>query len=223
MIAKTRRTALTSVLTISLSLPMLTACASSSSNNRKANTKSETSVEENDYRNDLISSALQFEAEFIDFYLGIDNLTEYLLTDFLENADDANKGYLAAIKRIRSIDDSTDDFFRLGTELKHLTSDGIDPRLSGHDKTLITELNPLVIESMDHVDEFLQVARDAATALSIIDKQTWTSLQDNLAEIAQEYYETGTARGLVYRSMGEGLDDERLRPAFYDLGETFRG
>ena len=74
---------------------------------------------------------------------------------------------------------------------------------------------------MNLVSEFIQVARDAATALSIADKPTWVSLQDNLVEIAQKYYETGTARGQLYRSMGESLDDESLRASFYDLGKTF--
>jgi hypothetical protein len=166
-------------------------------------------------------SALQFEVEFGDFYLSIGNLTEDLLIDFLENSDDANKGYLAALKRIRSISDSTDDFFRLGTEVKHLTSDEIDLSFSENDKILIMKLKPLVIEPMNLVSEFIQVARDAATALSIADKPTWVSLQDNLVEIAQKYYETGTARGQLYRSMGESLEDESLRASFYDLGKTF--
>jgi hypothetical protein len=83
------------------------------------------------------------------------------------------------------------------------------------------ELTPLVIDSMELVSEFLQVSRDAATALSIVDKPKWISLQDNLVEIAQKFDETGTARGLLYRSLGEKLEDESLRGLFYELGETF--
>jgi hypothetical protein len=220
---KTTRTVFTNFLAISLSLLALTACVTTSSADQEAHRELETTVEANDYRNNLVLTIAQFEMEFIDFYLNIGNITEDLLTDFLENSDDANKGYLAALKRIRIIDDSTDDFFRLGTELKHLTLDEMDPTLTENDETLIAELNPLVIDPMDQVSEFLQVARDAATALSIVDKPKWISLQDKLVNIAQEYYETGTARGMLYRSMSESLEDEILRAAFYDLGETFRG
>ena len=200
----------------------LTACGSSDSAEVDTKREIETSVDENNYRNNLLLTAAQFEDQSIDFYLSIGNLTEDLLTDFLENSDDANKGYLAAIKRIRSIDDSTDDFFRFGTELKHLTSDELDPSFSENDKILIMGLKPLVIDSMDLVSEFIQVARDAATALSIVDKPTWVSLQDNLVEIAQKDNETATARGLLYRSLGERLEDESLRALFYDFGEIFR-
>ena len=221
MISKTKKNISASFLAGSLSLFALTACGSSDPAEIKANRDIETTVDENNYRNDLMLSALQFEVEFGDFYLSIGNLTEDLLIDFLENSDDANKGYLAALKRIRSISDSTDDLFRLGTEVKHLTSDEIDLSFSENDKTLIMKLKPLVIEPMNLVSEFVQVARDAATALSIADKPTWVSLQDNLVEIAQKYYETGTARGQLYRSMGERLEDEILRASFYDLGKTF--
>lgn len=221
MILKTKNAILAGFLAGTLPLFALTACGSSDSAEVETKRDSETLVDENNYRNDLITSAAQFEVEDIDFYLSIGDLTEELLTDFLENSDDANKGYLAAIKRIRSIDDSTDDFFDSGIELKHLTSDEIDPSLSENDKILIMELKPLVIDSMELVSEFLQVARDAATALSIVDKPTWVSLQDNLVEIAQKLYETGTARGLLYRSLGEKLEDESLRGLFYELGETF--
>jgi hypothetical protein len=204
-----------------LSLLALAACASSDPVKIEANTGVETSVYEKNYRSDLFSASAQFEIEFVDFYLGVGNLTEDLLTDFLENSEDANKGYLAAIKRIRSIDDSTNDLFHFGTEVKHLTSDEIDLSLSENDKILIIEINPLAIEAMNLASEFLQVARDAATALSIVDKPTWVSLQDELVEIAQKYYETGTARGRLYKSLGESLEDESLRASFYDLGETF--
>ena len=221
MISKTKKNISASFLAGSLSLFALAACGSSDPAKIEANREIETTVDENNYRNDLMLSALQFEVEFGNFYLSIGNLTEDLLIDFLENSDDANKGYLAALKRIRSISDSTDDFFRLGTEVKHLTSDEIDLSFSENDKILIMKLKPLVIEPMNLVSEFIQAARDAATALSIADKPTWVSLQDNLVEIAQKYYETGTARGQLYRSMGESLEDESLRASFYDLGKTF--
>lgn len=221
MISKTRSVISTSLLAGSLSLFALAACGSSDPAEIEANREIETTVHENNYRNDLMLATIQFEIEFADFYLSIGNLTEDLLIDFLENSDDANKGYLAALKRIRSISDSTDDFFRFGTEVKHLTSDEIDLSFSENDKILIMELKPLVIDSMNLVSEFLQVARDAATALSIVDKPTWVSLQDKLVEIAQKYYETGTARGSLYRSLGESLEDESLRASFYDFGETF--
>ena len=221
MISKAKKNFLARFLAGSLVLLTLAACGSSDPAKIEADTSVETSVDGKNYRSDLFSAAAQFEIEFVDFYLIIGNLTEDLLTDFLENSDDANKGYLAAIKRIRSIDDSTDDLFRFGTEVKHLTSDEIDLSLSENDKTLITEINPSVIEAMNLVSEFLQVAMDAATALSIVDKPTWVSLQDNLVEIAQKYYETGTSRGQLYKSLGESLENESLRASFYDLGETF--
>ena len=221
MISKTWSVISTSLLAGSLSLFALAACGSSDAVEIEANREIETTVDENNYRNDLMLATVQFEIEFADFYLSIGNLTEDLLIDFLENSDDANKGYLAALKRIRSISDATDDLFRFGTEVKHLTSDEIDLSFSENDKILIMKLKPLVIEPMNLVSEFLQVARDAATALSIVDKPTWVSLQDNLVEIAQKYYETGTARGQLYRSMGESLEDESLRASFYDLGKTF--
>ena len=103
-----------------------------------------------------------------------------------------------------------------------MTSDEIDPSFSENDKILIMELKPLVVDPMDLVSEFIQVARDASTALSVVDKPTWVSLQDNLVEIAQKYVETGTARGLLYRSLGERLEDESLRAWFYKLGKTIR-
>ncbi len=221
MISKTKKTISANFLVGCLSLLALAACASSDPVKIEANTGVETSVYEKNYRSDLFSASAQFEIEFVDFYLGVGNLTEDLLTDFLENSEDANKGYLAAIKRIRSIDDSTNDLFHFGTEVKHLTSDEIDLSLSENDKILIIEINPLAIEAMNLASEFLQVARDAATALSIVDKPTWVSLQDELVEIAQKYYETGTARGRLYKSLGESLEDESLRASFYDLGETF--
>jgi hypothetical protein len=221
VISKTKKTISANFLVGCLSLLALAACASSDPVKIEANTGVETSVYEKNYRSDLFSASAQFEIEFVDFYLGVGNLTEDLLTDFLENSEDANKGYLAAIKRIRSIDDSTNDLFHFGTEVKHLTSDEIDLSLSENDKILIIEINPLAIEAMNLASEFLQVARDAATALSIVDKPTWVSLQDELVEIAQKYYETGTARGRLYKSLGESLEDESLRASFYDLGETF--
>jgi len=221
VISKTKLTISAHFLVAGLSLLALAACGSSDPVKIEANTGVETSVYKKNYRSDLFSAAAQFEIEFVDFYLGIGNLTEDLLTDFLENSEDANKGYLAAIKRIRSIDDSSDDLFHFGTEVKHLTSDEIDLSLSENDQILIIEINPLAIEAMNLASEFLQVARDAATALSIVDKPTWVSLQDKLVEIAQKYYETGTARGRLYKSLGEGLEDESLRASFYDLGETF--
>lgn len=221
VILKTRKDVLACFVAGSLSIFALTACGSSESAEVEAKREQETSVDENNYQNDLISAAVEFEINFNDFYLSIGDLTEELLTDFLENSDDANKGYLAAIRRIRSIDDSTEDFFGFGTELKHLTSDEIDTSFSENDKILIMELEPFVVDSMELVSEFLQVARDAATALSIVDKPTWIFLQDKLVEIAQKYYETGSARGLLYRSMGERLDDQSLRGLFYELGETF--
>ena len=110
MILKNKKTILAKFLAGSLSLLALTACGSFDSAEVEAKREIETSVDENSYRNDVLSVAAQFEDKFIDFYLSIGNLTEDLLTDFLENSDDANKGYLAAIRRIRSIDDSTDDF-----------------------------------------------------------------------------------------------------------------
>jgi hypothetical protein len=221
VILKTKNATLAVFLAGILPLFALTACGSSDSAEVETERDTETPVDENNYRGDLISAAIEFEIESVDFYLSIGDLTEDLLIDFLENSDDANKGYLAAIKRIRSIDDSTNDFFDFGTELKHLTSDEIEASFSKNDTRLIMELTPLVIDSMELVSEFLQVSRDAATALSIVDKPKWISLQDNLVEIAQKFDETGTARGLLYRSLGEKLEDESLRGLFYELGETF--
>ncbi len=221
MNSRNRKSLSASILVSSLLLLPITACGASDPSDRGENTGTKDFVDEKNYGDELIAAATQFEVEFIDFYLSIGNLTEDLLTDFLENSDDANKGYLAAIKRIRSISDSTDDFFRFGAELDHLTSDEIDQGLSEEDRILILELNPLVVDSMNFVDEFLQVSRNAATALSIVDKPTWVLLQDDLVEIAQKYYETGTARGRLYRSLGERLGDENLRASFFDLGETF--
>ena len=221
MISKNRTVILASFLTVSLLMPILGGCGSSTPAKSEAKTGIENSDEDKNYRNGLITSTLEFEMKFINFYSAIGNLTEDLLIDFLENSDDPNKGYLAAIKRVRSIDDSTDDFFRFGTEIKHLTSDDIDPSLSENDRAMIEKLNPLVIEPMNLVSEFLQVARDAATALSIVDKPKWISLQDKLVELAQTYYETGTSRGRLYQTLGEELEDNTLRTTFYDLGKTF--
>ena len=221
VISRTKKSISASFLAISLLSPAVGACGSSTPANSEANTEIAGSDEEKNYRDDLMAATLEFEMEFIDFYSAIGNLTEDLLTDFLENSDDPNKGYLAALKRIRSIDDSTDDFFRYGVEVKHLTSDEIDTDFSETDRIMIEEINPLIVEPMDLVSEFLQVARDAATALSIVDKPKWISLQDKLVELAQKYYETGTNRGKVYQSLGEKLEDESLRTSFYDLGKTF--
>lgn len=221
MIFKTKINILTSLLTVSLLMPVLSGCGSSTPEKSAAKSGTDNSVEEKEYRDVLIAATLEFEMKFIDFYSAIGNLTEDLLTDFLENSDDPNKGYLAAIKRVRSIEDSTDDFFRFGTEIKHLTSDEMDPSLSENDRVMIEKLNPLVIEPMGLVSDFLQVARDAATALSVVDKPKWISLQDKLVDIAQTYYETGTSRGRLYKSLGQQLDDIDLRTSFYDLGQTF--
>ena len=221
VVSRTKKSISASFLVVSLLVPVLGGCGSSTPAKSEGNTETEGSVDEKNYRADLMAAALEFEMEFINFYSGIGNLTEDLLTDFLENSEDPNKGYLAALKRIRSIDDSTDDFYRYGVEVKHLTSDEIGTDLSEADRNMIEEINPLVVEAMDLVTEFLQVARDAATALSIVDKPKWISLQDKLVELAQKYYETGTNRGKVYQSLGEKLEDESLRTSFYDLGKTF--
>jgi hypothetical protein len=221
VILKIKKSISASFLAGSLSLSGLAACGSSDSGKIEADSGIETTADENNYQYELAMATGQFELKFGDFYLSVDHLTEDLVTDFLENSDDASKGYLAALQRIRTIDDSTEDFFRYGAELKDLTSDNIDSGFSENDKVLIMEFTPLLVEPMNLVSEFLQVARDAATALSIADKTTWISLQDNLVEIAQKYYETGTARGMLYRSLGENLEDEDLRAIFYKFGKTF--
>ena len=221
MISRTKKSISASFLVVSLLAPVLGGCGSSNPAKSEAKTETEGSVDERNYRADLLAATLEFEMKFIDFYSAIGDLTEDLLMDFLENSEDPNKGYLAALKRIRSIDDSTDDFFRYGVEVKHLTSDDIDTDLSETDRIMIEVIKPLVVEAMDLVSEFLQVARDAATALSIVDKSKWISLQDKLVDLAQKYYETGTNRGKLYQSLGEKLEDESLRTSFYDLGKTF--
>lgn len=221
VISQAKRTISVLILTGSISSLAFTACSPSVPSEIEASMKTEAPVEEKNYTNNLLSAVAQFEIEFGDFYLSIGDLTEELLTDFLENSEDANKGYLAAIKRIRSISDSTDDFFLLGTEIKHLTSDEFDKNISEADKVQIQELNPLVVDSMELVTEFLQVARDAATALSIVDKTAWVSLQDDLVEIAQKYYDTGIARGRLYQSLGENLENESLRALFFELGQIY--
>lgn len=206
---------------IVFSVLALVACSQSKVLEAETSIQTKVSFESNKFRGDLLTAATDFETEFIRFYLAIGDLTEDLLSDFLKHADDANKGYLAALKRIRALDDSTKQFFDSGVELKHLTSDEIDPELSDNDKVLLTKIEPLVIQAMNLVSQFLQVARDAATALSVVDRPTWVTLQDELVEIAQNYYATGTSRGQMYQSLGERLDSQGLRDGFRILGEAF--
>lgn len=200
---------------------VVAACGPTDLTKENESPEAHSSIEEGEYKAKLTSAVAQFELEFVNFYLSIGSLTEELLTDFLEHSDDPNKGYLAALKRIKKIDESTVDFFRVGVEVKHLTSDDFDESISGADRAMIMELNPLVVEPMNLVSEFLQTARDAATALSVVDKPKWITLQDQLVEIAQRYYETGSSRGLLYQSLGKQLEDLTLRTSFFELGRAF--
>ena len=67
MILKTRKDVLACFVAGSLSIFALTACGSSESAEVEAKREQETSVDENNYQNDLTSAAVEFEINFNDF------------------------------------------------------------------------------------------------------------------------------------------------------------